>query len=232
MLAVAGAEVRQARLDHGPVFENIEIDGHRRQRWLSKSDLIPPAALPAEWRNPAAWLMVPVAGEIDEEWSGAIPSDARVAVGWQGMLREFAADGWVNRRGPSASALLRAATLVAASVDDFAGEQRLARLAGFAPDAALVLTAGAGGGVAYRDGRLTRYRAAAADVLDPTGAGDVFLAALVAAWFLTGEVVTSATLRFAAAAASCAVEGLGLGGVPTRGQVADRLRTGWTGHRD
>ena len=223
LLADAGVEVRQAPLDHGPVFENIEIGGHRRQRWFSKSDLIPLAMLPAEWRDTAAWLMVPGAAEIGEEWAAAIPKGSVVAVGWQGLLREFAADGWVNRIGPRPSALLRTAGLVAASVDDLAGETRLDRLAAFAPAATLVLTAGAGGGLVRSGGKVTRYRAAAADVVDATGAGDVFLASLVAAWLLTGELATGATLRFAAAAGACAVEGLGLGGVPTRTQVADRL---------
>jgi sugar/nucleoside kinase (ribokinase family) len=229
LLADAGVEVFPVRLKNGPVFENIESDGHRRQRWLSKSDLIPPAALPAEWRNAAAWLMVPVAGEIGDEWAASIPDGSVVAVGWQGLLREFAADGWVNRIGPSPSVLLRTAALVAASVDDLAGETRLDKLAAFAPDATLVLTAGAGGGLVHNAGRITRYRAASADFVDATGAGDVFLAALVAAWLLTGELATAATLRFAAAAGSCAVEGLGLGGVPTRMQVADRLRAGRAG---
>jgi sugar/nucleoside kinase (ribokinase family) len=62
------------------------------------------------------------------------------------------------------------------------------------------------------------------ELVDATGAGDVFLAALMAAWLLTGDVATPATLGFAAAAGSCAVEGEGLAGVPTRSQVVARLR--------
>jgi sugar/nucleoside kinase (ribokinase family) len=61
--------------------------------------------------------------------------------------------------------------------------------------------------------------------MDPTGAGDVFLAALMVAWLLTGELATARALRFAAAAGSCAVEGAGLVGVPTRVQVAARLHS-------
>ena len=156
MLATSGVEVSLVRLDHAPVFENIEVDGHRRQRWLSKSDRIAADALPGKWREAAAWLMVPVAGEIGPEWADAIPAGSVVAVGWQGLLREFAADGWVNRIEPKPSALLRAAGLVAASVDDLAGETRLDELAGFAPHAAMVLTAGVGGGMAFRGGRLSR----------------------------------------------------------------------------
>jgi sugar/nucleoside kinase (ribokinase family) len=59
--------------------------------------------------------------------------------------------------------------------------------------------------------------------VDPTGAGDVFLAALMVAWLVTGEPATADALRFASAAGSCAVERVGLAGVPTREEVAVRL---------
>ena len=72
--------------------------------------------------------------------------------------------------------------------------------------------------------KMRRYHAIPAEsVVDATGAGDVFAAALTAAWLLAGQLATAATLRFAAAAASCSVEGAGLAGVPTRAQVAERL---------
>lgn len=225
MLTSAGVRLELVRLERAPVFENIERDGHRRQRWLSKSDAIPAAALPAEWRDATAWLMVPVAGEVGNEWAAALPPAALLGVGWQGFLRGFAADGWVKRVAPQGSAVLASAGLVVVSVDDLDRKTHIDELPPLAPRAAIVLTAGEGGGVALRGGTISRYRAArAAEVVDPTGAGDVFLSALMVAWVLTGEAVTPATLRFAAAAGSCAVEGVGLAGVPTRGQVAARLR--------
>jgi 1D-myo-inositol 3-kinase len=247
LLGAAGVLVHRVPLEHGPVFENIERDGHRRQRWLSKCDVLPMTALPVEWRLARGWLLGPVAGEVAQEWAdvarGAAGADAVgferadvdgpgradvcVAVGWQGLLRELAADGWVRRVDPASSPLLEAAGLVCASVDDLAPGALLGELRGFAPRATLVLTAGAGGGVALRGAKAARYGMIAAPrIVDPTGAGDVFLAALMAAWLLTGELATTRALRFAAAAGSCAVEGVGLAGVPTRAQVAARLRSG------
>ena len=229
LLEAAGVLVHRVPLEHGPVFESSERDGHRRQRWLSKSDAVPVTSLPGEWRRAQGWLLGPVAGEAADSWAevAAARPDACVAVGWQGLLREFAADGWVRRVDPASSPLLEAAGLVCASVDDVAPDASLGELRGFAPRAALVLTAGEGGGVALRGAETARYGAIAARrVVDPTGAGDVFLAALMAAWLLTGELATARALRFAAAAGSCAVEGVGLAGVPTRAQVAARLRTG------
>jgi sugar/nucleoside kinase (ribokinase family) len=225
LLQASGVDLRRVELEHGPVFENIEVDGHRRQKWLSKSDRIPLAVLPDEWRTARARLVVPIAGELGDEWADAGAAGAFVGIGWQGLIREFRADGLVERVAPCPSPLLKAASLIVASVDDVVGATELAVLRALAPEAAIVLTAGESGGVALSSGRMRRYRAVPAQhLVDATGAGDVFLAALTAAWLLTGQVATSAALRFAAAAASCSVEEAGLAGVPTREQVVARLR--------
>jgi sugar/nucleoside kinase (ribokinase family) len=109
-------------------------------------------------------------------------------------------------------------------VDDLSPGTELAGLRGFARRAVIVLTAGDRGGLALRDSRLVRYPAIPGSrVVDPTGAGDVFMAALMAAWLRTGELATQRDLRYAAAAGSCCVEGVGLAGVPTKAQVAARL---------
>jgi sugar/nucleoside kinase (ribokinase family) len=145
-------------------------------------------------------------------------------VGWQGLIREFAADGWIERVPPGRSPFLEAASLIVASLDDIDGTTELVWLRELAPRSTIVLTAGEGGGVVLGDGVARRYHAIPAGYLvDATGAGDVFLAALTAAWLFTGQIATPAALRFAAAAASCSVEGAGVAGVPTRAQVAARL---------
>jgi sugar/nucleoside kinase (ribokinase family) len=225
MLEAAGVDLRRVDLEHGPVFENLEVEGHRRQRWLSKSDRVPVEAMPAEWRAARAWLIVPVAGELGEEWGAAPAADSTVGVCWQGLLRTFDSDGSVGRVDPQPSPILEAAALVVASVDDVERGTELGRLRTLAPRAAIVLTAGEGGGIALVGGKMQRYRAIDADhLVDATGAGDVFAAALMSAWLLTGRLATAETLRFAAAAASCSVEGAGIAGVPTRDKVAQRLR--------
>lgn len=225
LLEAAGVDLRRVELEHGPVFENLEVAGHRRQRWLSKSDRVPVAALPDEWRGTRAWLIVPVAGELGEEWAGEPAASSLIGVCWQGLLRTFDRDGWVRRVDPQPSRLMEAAGLVVASVDDLEAGTEIERLRAVAPGAAIVLTAGEGGGVALVGGRMRRYAAITSrGIVDATGAGDVFMAALTAAWLLTGRLATASTLRFAAAAASCSVEGAGMTGVPSRRQAAARLR--------
>jgi sugar/nucleoside kinase (ribokinase family) len=230
LLEAAGVRLNLVPLRNGPVFENIEAGGYRRQRWLSKSDDVPLEALSSKWLGVGGWLLVPVAGELGPEWAGAAARHAtggtRVGLGWQGLLRTFDEDGWVKRLAPAPSDLVGRAGLVAASLNDLAADTPLDDVRRLAPEATLVLTAGEGGGLSFRGGRLVRYRAVTADQsVDPTGAGDVFLAALMAAWLVTGQPATNATLHFAAAAASFAVEKIGLLGVPTRAQVEARLNS-------
>ena len=226
LLETAGVALERVGLARGPVFENLESGGHRRQRWLSRSDAIPTAALPDEWRHAPGWLLVPVAGEVGPDWAVVPGVGVAVGVGWQGLVREFTDDGWVDRVDPRQSPLLDVAALVVASLDDLGGSVSLSEVMSLAPAAAIVLTAGKGGGLAVLYGKLSRYRAAVApNPVDPTGAGDVFLAALMTAWLLTGELATARGLRFAAAAASCVVEGIGLSGVPTAVEAAARVRS-------
>ena len=231
-LSLAGVQLRRVALERGPVFENIETDGHRRQRWRSMSDTIPLAALPDGWRDASGLLLVPIARELPDDWVEAAPTDTRVGLGWQGLLRDFGADGWMKRRRPAATALVRRAGLVCASVDDLPPDFELAGLRRLAAAATIVVTAGAHGGLAIEGSRFIRYRALAAGLVeDATGAGDVFLAALMVAWMTTGELATPRNLRFAAAGASLAVEGVGLGGVPSKTAVASRLGRGGAGDR-
>jgi sugar/nucleoside kinase (ribokinase family) len=56
---------------------------------------------------------------------------------------------------------------------------------------------------------------------DPTGAGDVFAAALLVGYHETGDVAEAAA--FAACAASCAVEGVGASSLGDRAEVTRRL---------
>ena len=224
MLRDAGADICPVPLTRGPIFENIETDGSRRQRWRSESDPVPIAQVPDLWRDAPAWLLVPVAAEVPDEWSVVERPGVRVAIGWQGMLRRFRSDGWVERTEPRPSPLLAAAGLVCASVNDLPRTDEIAALRALGHGAALILTHGAGGGfVVDENGKAGTYPAIpAGPIVDPTGAGDIFLAGLMAAWLWTGQLLTGRSLRIAAAAGSLAVEGIGLAGAPDLAALAER----------
>ena len=231
VLREAGVEIGLARLAHGPVFENIERPGGRRQRCLSAADPITPAMLPESWHGHESILLGPVADELPPVWTTV--SAPFVALGWQGLLRRLVPGADVERVAPGPAPLLALADLVGVSSDDVDPSVRLSELVDLIrPGATLVVTRGDRGGtllVSRRPARsvLRAYPAIPSnEVVDPTGAGDVFLAALVAATIdgaRLGVGEAAARLSFAAAASSLAVERPGIEGVPTLEAVRRRV---------
>ncbi len=240
LLRDAGVHLHVAPLDHGPVFENVESPAGRTQRWMEACDPLRPEvllSLPPGLGTPRGWFAAPVADELGDAWADAIPGDVPVALGWQGLLRSFAPNGHVIRREPRPSRLLRRATLVGLSRDDVAPATSIRRLTDLlVPAATLALTHGPDGGLivgpnkAGRGRWMRRYPAIPSnELVDATGAGDTFLAALFAARLdprLVGGRRGGADLLLAAAAASCCVEGAGLLGVPSRSAIQERMRRG------
>ena len=245
LMEAAGVQLVRVPLPHGPVFRNVEAQGGRVQTCLDPGTPVAPGALPAAWRGAPAWILAPVAGELDEAWAEPIPSPAFVALGWQGLLRSLVAGASVARRAPAAGGLVGRADLVSVSRHDIGPELPTEELARFLrPGAWLAITDGAAGGLVAEVtagglGRVVGYRASVPlRELDPTGAGDTFLAALVARAMrpeerghrigrpLPGSIALRGAVpdvRFAAAAASFTVEEPGLAGVPDRAAVLGRL---------
>ena len=233
LLRDAGVELVPVRLSSGPVFDLRETPAGRLQRCLEPGQPIPVGLMPPGWRRAPAWFLAPVADELPDGWA-AIPAGALVALGWQGLLRELVPGERVGRRAPAPRPLVHRADLVSVSATDLGGEPTLAEvLAPLRPGALCTITHGAHGGIALvvrRDRPRPRarwYPALPSVAVDTTGAGDAFLAALLAARVvpaLAGQVPhLGAALRFAAAVAAVHVMGRGLAGVPTLAEVRRRL---------
>ncbi len=226
LLRAAGVELELVHLVEGPVFDNHETPAGREQICHAVGRPLAIPTLPSGWIDATAWSLVPVAGEVDDDWTRVIPGAAYVAFGWQGILRELVAGQRVERRPPAPSALVARADIVGASHHDLAIGTSLALLSGFLhPGADLVVTEGRQGGLLVRVGtdgprEILRYPAVTVGrEIDPTGAGDTFLAALLVSAVRSGRVgagpeVRGLDLSFAAAAGSLAVEAPGLAGVP------------------
>jgi sugar/nucleoside kinase (ribokinase family) len=234
LLRDAGVDVHLVHLRQGPVFENIERPEGRLQISGGRSDPVPPTSIPADWLEAPGWLLVPVAGELPDAWASAPPSDAIVAVGWQGLLRELPVDAPVILVRPRKTPIIERADIVGISRGDVDPATPIAELASdLRRGASLVLTQGDRGGVLIETGRagtprLRHYPAVRSHrIVDPTGAGDVFLAALAAARIeprlVGGRIAAGFDLLLAAAAASLVIEDVGLTGVPDRDGVRQRI---------
>lgn len=227
VLRMAGVDVHLAPLPESPVFRNIETPTGRVQVAIVPGVRLESKAVPRRWLAARGWSVVPVADEIGEAWAAQLPERAVVALGWQGMLRTLAAGQRVARRPPAPNALLRRADLVGVSALDLEPGTDPRDLFGLLrPGARLVVTRGREGGTVIEtcdaSGAppcVSEYRALPARAeVDATGAGDTFLAALLAV-ALRPELLAGARgsrdadLRFAAAAASLTVGARGLDGI-------------------
>ena len=235
LIRAAGADLILVPLDEGPIYHNVETDAGRVQTCVQPGVPLPIPPLPESWQAAPAWELAPVAGEIEDAWAAAIPSGAYVGVAWQGFLRTLIAGTTVARRPPVASPILRRADLVGVSHRDVDPATPIAALTALLkPGSRLVVTRGEEGGLVLVTGgsgpdAVLRYGLTPSDrEVDPTGAGDTFLAALVSTVVhhtLGGRRSDRAhpELRFAAAAGALVVEGHGLAAVPDRGAVLARM---------
>jgi sugar/nucleoside kinase (ribokinase family) len=238
MIRDAGVDVHIQPGSKGPIFINTETPTGRIQHTPQVSDPVDPAALPAAWRSARAWMFAPVAAEIPEAWAGVPPSDAIVALGWQGLLRVLRAGQAVHHLRPGASAVVRRADLIGVGVDDIDEATTPADLVALLrPGATMLLTDGVHGGNAYEVGEgstiartrhwhsipIRRY-------VDPVGAGDSFLsgvfAAVVDPGIVAGWTGGDGDLRLGAACGSLILEGPGLFAVPHLADALARMTEG------
>ena len=261
-LRAAGVELVLVPLAAGPIFRNEERPEGRRQFCLDPGRALEVPALPASWWGVPVWDLAPVANEVGDAWLQVLPATAFVALGWQGLLRSLVANAVVTRRAPARSGLLDRANLASLSHHDVEPGTVLGTLTALLqPGTRLLVTEGRDGGLlatvprppaaghsaAHLDPAM-RYAAIAPDRdVDPTGAGDSFLAALLATMIRPSLVATSgpravvgarsagvardgapwptrADLHFASAVASLGVEGPGVAAIPALAAVRRRLR--------
>jgi sugar/nucleoside kinase (ribokinase family) len=234
LLRAAGVDVHLVPLEHGPVFVNIERPEGRLQLCRDRSDSIPVETVPGPWLSARGWILAPVAAELPESWADVPAEPAIVGVGWQGLLRELTPGDAVDHLRPGPNRIVARADIVGLSRDDVDEATDLAELCRLLrPGAMLVVTQGDRGGLVLEAGpagpRHWRHYppVRSPEPIDPTGAGDVFLAALAAAWIeprLVGHRIDAGfDLLLAAAAASLVLEGPGLHGVPDRTAVRERM---------
>lgn len=166
---------------------------------------------------PRAVLLASIAGELDDSlfapWSGA-----KRVLAAQGMLRSFGTDGLVV---PSPwtdyARLLPKVDAVVVSEEDHAEDRA------WLPYTTVVVTkAERGSDVHPKGGSTVAIEPfAVAEVIDQTGAGDAFAASL-ALGLAEGLPIVEAA-RFASAAASFAVQGLGMSRLADRARVRERM---------
>ena len=220
--ALTGIRVDRVHSPDRTRFHNLyRKDGSREQTIVSRAATIPESAIRrtvAGLPPGSAVLYAPVADELGG--TGPLPRP-----GGRGALAGAAPQGLIRRRDRAgrvsthwtARALARLAGL------DFLSLSETEFPEGMGLPAPLVaVTRGRRGAVLRRSGfPATGIRAAPGAEVDPTGAGDVFAAALfIGLW--NGAPAEGAA-RLAAAAAAISIESPGVEGIPTLEEASARL---------
>lgn len=200
-------------------FENI-YGKERSQIIRAQAPALHLQSIPEVWRRGKIALFSPVISEIPLHLPDAFNADLRGAA-IQGWLRGKDQKGavfvsaWKEWRE-----VLSTMDVVFLSQEDVAGFPGL--LHDFISELPLVLvTKGEKGASVFESGHELHVPAYPARVVDETGAGDVFAAAFMMIYYESGDAGDAA--RFASAAASLSVEGVGAEAVPERAAILRRL---------
>jgi sugar/nucleoside kinase (ribokinase family) len=191
--------------------------GHRTLRLRARAAPITRHDVGRASGTPKAVLLASIAGELDDSlfapWSGA-----KRVLAAQGLLRSFGPDGTVIATPWADYArLLPKVDAVVVSEEDHAEDSA------WLPFTTVVVTQAERGSELHAPGRTSHVPAfAVAEVIDQTGAGDAFAASLALGLAEGLAMVEAAT--FASAAASFAVEGLGMSRLADRARVRERMR--------
>jgi sugar/nucleoside kinase (ribokinase family) len=209
--------------EHTTTFENIYTEVGRVQYVRGAAAALDLDDIPLDWRTAPLLHLAPIAGEMDDTMgmiAVAFPQATRLMT-LQGCLRRWGDDGRVHfKRWCDVDALAHIDVVVFSEEDILespALELEFAQLVH-----CLIVTRAERGGTIYLDGEPMTYAAPQVSLVHPTGAGDVFAAAFLAAYFMVGRDVRLAA-QVAAHLAAISVTRVGLASVPTAEEVLGAL---------
>ena len=197
-------------------FSNIERDAGRQQILHKHAAQIDFEQVPEVWRRSAIIHLAPIAREMDVQLPQGF-SPALLGLTPQGWLRRWDADGRVRpEKWSQAETSLNQASAAVLSLEDVEADEEIVEEMSLA-SRVLVITEGAEGARLYWNHDLRRFPAPKVDVVDTTGAGDIFAAAFFIRLHSTRDPWEAA--RFATRLASYSVTRRGLESIPTEEEI-------------
>ena len=215
LAALEGIDVHRAASPHTTTFENRYEGGLRVQRLHAVARALALADVPHEWRDARIVHLAPVAQEVDPSLVWAFPA-ALVGLTPQGWMRTW---DDLEPRGHRAASLVRrcawanaremlsAASAIIVSLEDVGGDVGLVETWA-QPKRPLVLTRGKAGATVFWRGQKRVFGARSVEVVDATGAGDVFAACFFTQYCRNGDAWIAAAAATDLATASVASSGV------------------------
>lgn len=202
-------------------FENIyDVAGRRTQYIRAVAAKLVSAHIPAEWRSIPLVHLAPLTDEVDPRIAHEF-KDAMVLLTLQGWLRRWDADGQVRFKTWFDPDVLRDIDIVVFSEEDIQEAPELEhQFAGVVEH--LIVTRAAKGGTYYHRGVAQEYDTPQYEQVNPTGAGDVFAAAVLAgSQLFDGDLFPA--IQVAARLAAKSITRIGLDSAPTPEEVQTAL---------
>ncbi len=202
-------------------FDNQYTSSGRTQYLYHRALTLTPDMLPDSWRAAKLVHLGPICYEVTPEFVNAFGHD-RICITPQGFMRKREPDGLITTiPWLEAPDVLPHARLTVLSEEDIRHDPGLETVfAELSP--LLVVTRAAQGGTFYIQGAQRGYTAYPAQQVDPTGAGDVFAAALHIALDRLGDIDRALTVATYLAGQS--VTRVGFASAPTADEVTHAWR--------
>ncbi len=218
-----GVWVHAASSSFTTTFRNIYDDkGKRTQGIFAQASTIQLSDVPQEWLGAAIIHLGPVAQELPDDMAPHLP-DCLLGVTPQGWMRQWDSEGVVGHSAwplPPALDQLPNNSFLVVSIEDLGYNLQLIDY--YVKLAPLVAVTEAADGAHIHSGEENVIVPAfESNMVDATGAGDVFATALFIRYSETGKLEES--VRFAHAVAACSIEGVGTSTVPDRATVERRI---------
>jgi sugar/nucleoside kinase (ribokinase family) len=213
--ALHDIEVVRLSSDHTTTFENIYVDHVRHQTLHAVAERLTSDRFPALSAADIVHL-APIAQEVDLGWLDRFPG-ALIGVTPQGWLRRWDAQGRISPIGwAEAEKVLPHADAVIISIEDVAHNEDLVQQ--WAAQARLlVVTRGAHGCTVHLNNMVTAVPTHSVEVVDATGAGDIFAASFLVRLRECGNPIMAAL--FASCLASQSITRRGLDSIPTPAEI-------------
>jgi sugar/nucleoside kinase (ribokinase family) len=213
--ALHDIEVVRLPSDRTTTFENVYTNHGRQQTLHAVAERLSPNRFPAALTADIVHL-APIAQEVDLDWLDRFPG-ALIGVTPQGWLRQWDAAGRVSPIGwTEAAKVLPRADVVIISIEDVAHQEEIVQQ--WAAQAKmLVVTRGAHGCTVHQHGAVTAVPTQSVEIVDATGAGDIFAASFLVQLRQTSDPIAAA--RFANYLASQSITRRGLDSIPTPSEI-------------
>lgn len=214
--ALADFPIHRIPSQEATTYENIQTPDGRIQYLHKRAPTIAPEMIPQSWRAASIVHFASVAFEIDPALLDIFPDSFR-CITPQGCMRRVDQEKRVHYCDwEEAESMLPKTAAAVISVEDVQfDEERIQRLQKYAN--ILAVTEGEQGARVYWKGDVRHFNAPQVNVINPTGAGDIFAAVFFARLFATQDAWLAGAQ--AVQLASLSVTRRGVAGMPTAQEI-------------